>query len=115
MHAVKPGIDVDYYLFDEYELHYNEQAPNSTQVWHHHEKIWETIFIIEGELVAKWKEDREEKEQTLRAGDVVETEHTPHTFMNNTDKVVKFLVIKQVLGGENKKDLLKTDKVIDEL
>lgn len=114
LHVLKPeGINVDYYLFDEYEVHYNEQAPHSTQLWHHHEKIWETLFIIEGELIAKWKED-EEKEQVIRAGDVVETEHIPHTFINNTDQTVKFLVIKQVLTGQNKKELLKTDKILNQ-
>jgi len=64
LHVLKPeGINVGYYLFEEYEIHYNEQAPHSTQVWHHHEKVWETLFIIEGELIAKWKENGEEKEQ----------------------------------------------------
>lgn len=108
------GINVAYYLFDEYEVHFNEQAPNSTQAWHHHEKIWESLFIIEGELLAKWRVDGVEKEQVVKAGDLVETEHVPHTFVNNTDLAVKFLVIKQVLNGQNKKELLKTDKVIDQ-
>lgn len=120
LYISKPeGINVDYYLFNEYEIHYNEQAPNSTQVWHHHEKIWETLFIIEGELIAKWRVDGVEKEQVVRAGDLVETEHNPHTFVNNTDQTVKFLVIKQVLTGQNKTELLKTellktDKVLDQ-
>jgi len=50
-HIKKPeGTIVDYYLFKEYEIHYNEQIPASTQTWHHHEKISETLYIIEGEL-----------------------------------------------------------------
>lgn len=107
------GIKVDYYLFDEYEVHYNEQPPKSTQEWHHHETIWETLYIIEGELVAKWKENGEEKFQIVKAGDIIETEHTPHTFENKTETVVKFLVFKQVLSGENKRELLKTDKILE--
>lgn len=108
------GTNVTYFLFDEYEVHYNEQIPGSTQLWHHHEKIWETLYIIEGELKAKWKEDGEVKEQIVKAGDLVEVEHAPHTFTNHTDKVVKFLVIKQVLKGKNHKKLFKQDKVLDE-
>lgn len=50
------GTHVTYYLFPEYEVHYNEQIPGSTQVWHRHEKIWESLFIIEGALTAQWKE-----------------------------------------------------------
>ena len=108
------GTKIDYYLRDEYEMHYNEQVPGSTQTWHHHEQILETLFIIEGELTAKWKEDGKVIDQIVRAGDLIETENTPHTFTNHTDKIVKFLVIKQVLSGKSKKELLKTDKIIDE-
>lgn len=114
LHAIKPGINVDYYLFDEYEVHHNEQAPHSTQVWHHHEKIWETLFIIKGELIAKWRVDGIEKEQVVKQGDLVETEHTPHIFVNSTNQTVKFLVIKQVLTGQNKAELFKTDKILDQ-
>lgn len=108
------GLNVVYYLFNEYEIHYNEQKPHSTQAWHHHEKIWETIYIIDGELLAKWKEDETEKSEILMSGDLIETERTPHTFINNSDKTIKFLVIKQMLNGENKKEILKNDKVIDQ-
>lgn len=108
------GVKVDYYLRDEYEVHYNEQIPKSTQIWHHHEQILETLYIIDGELTAKWKENNEIVEEIVRAGDLIETEDTPHTFINHTDRMVKFLVIKQVLSGEDKRELLKTDKVVDE-
>ncbi|HLC82404.1 MAG TPA: cupin domain-containing protein [Bacteroidia bacterium] len=108
------GTLVTYFLFDEYEIHYNEQAPDSTQLWHHHKKIWETIYLIEGELTAKWKENSEIKQQIIKAGDLVEVEYTPHTFTNHTNTIVKFLVIKQKLTGNNNKESMKTDKVLDE-
>lgn len=107
------GTNVTYFLLPEYEVHYNEQIPNSTQTWHHHEKIWETLYIIEGELTAKWKENGQEKSEIVKAGDLIESERTTHTFTNHTDKAVKFLVIKQVLTGEDKKEILKTDKIVD--
>lgn len=107
------GTNVTYYLFSEYEVHYNEQVPNSIQTWHHHEKIRETIYIIEGELTAKWKENGNEKIETLRAGDLVETERTPHTFSNESGKIVKFLVIKQIPVGIDYREVLKNDKIID--
>lgn len=107
------GINVWYYLFDEYEVHFNEQNPHTEQTWHHHEKIWECLDIIEGELLARWRENGSEKEEIVREGDLIETEYTPHTFINNSDQVVKFLIMKQILNGENKKDLLKNDKVLD--
>jgi uncharacterized cupin superfamily protein len=114
LNTFKPeGLNVAYYLFNEYEIHYDEQKPNSTQIWHHHEKTWETICIVEGELLAKWKENNEEKFERLIVGDLIETETTPHTFTNNSDKIVKFLVFKQILSGKNKRDILKNDKILD--
>lgn len=115
LHVNKPeGARVDYYLRKEYEVHFNEQVPGSTQTWHHHEQILETLFIIKGELTAKWKEGDKIIEEIVRAGDLMETENAPHTFINHTDDVVTFLVIKQVLSGEDKTELLKTDKVVNE-
>ena len=114
LHVDKPeGTKVDYYLRSEYEVHYNEQVPQSTQTWHHHDHILETLFIIEGELTAKWREADNEVVEIVRAGDLIETERTPHTFTNHTDQVVRFLVIKQVPSGQDKVELLKTDKVLD--
>lgn len=115
LNVVKPeGLRVTYFLFDEYEVHFNEQPPDSTQTWHHHGKVWETIFIIEGELTAKWKEGNKIRSQVVKAGDLIESENTPHTFSNHTKKIVKFLVLKQVLKGRNYRGLLKKDKVVDE-
>ena len=115
IHVDKPEwAKVDYYLRKEYEVHYNEQVPKSTQKWHHHEQILETLFIIDGELTLKWKENNKVVEEIVRAGDLIETQDTPHTFTNYTDNRVKFLVIKQVLSAEDKKELLKIDKVVDE-
>lgn len=107
------GTNVTNFLRPEYEVHYNEQIPHSTQTWHHHEIVWESIYIIEGELVAKWKEGKMEREEVVKSGDFVESERSTHTFTNNSGKVVKFLVIKQVLSGQDKKKILKSDKVLD--
>ena len=68
----------------------------------------------EGELTAKWKVRYKIQKQVIKAGDLIETENTPHTFTNHTDKIVKFIVIKQVPTGVDKRDLFKTDKVIDQ-
>lgn len=107
------GTNVAYYLFPEYEVHYNEQAPHTTQTWHHHEKIWETLYIIDGELVAYWRDQEGEQSSILRPGDVVETERTAHTFANESGKVVRFLVIKRMPGGGDFSDAFKNDKVLD--
>lgn len=111
IHAKKPeGIEVWYYLFPEYEIHYNEQPAHTTQVWHFHNKIHETLFIIDGELEVRWKEDGTTRSQILKTGDLVETEKSDHTFENQSDEIVKFFALKQVLSGEDKSDIFKNDK-----
>jgi uncharacterized cupin superfamily protein len=107
------GTNVHYYLFRDYEVHYNEQAPHTTQTWHHHETIWETLYIIDGELTAQWREGSEEQSQVVKAGDLIETERTPHTFSNDSDNIVRFLVIKRVPSDQDHRETLKTDKVLD--
>jgi uncharacterized cupin superfamily protein len=113
-YVAKPeGTDVHYYLFKDYEIHYNEQAPHTTQTWHHHEKILETLYIIEGELKAQWRKDGKDKFQIVKAGDLIETERTPHTFSNESDKTARFLVVKIIPNSEDYSEILKTDKVLD--
>lgn len=100
--------------FPEYEFQYDEQQPRTILKWHHHAQIWEMIYIIEGELAARWKENGEIKEQTVKAGDVVEPGYETHTFENRTDKVVKFIAVKIVPTGEDKREMIEGDKVYDE-
>lgn len=107
------GVNVTYYLFPEYEVHVDEQLPHTTQTWHHHEKIWETLYIVEGELTVQWKENGEIKKEKVQTGDLIESEQAQHTYSNDSDKVVKYIVIKQVLTNSDKSQLLKTDKVLD--
>jgi len=113
MHVEKPeGVNVAYYLFPEYEVHVDEQLPHTTQTWHYHASIWESVYIVDGELTAQWKEDGKIKKETVQTGDLIESEHTLHTYSNDTDKITKYIVIKQVLTGGNKSQLLKTDRVV---
>jgi len=108
------GREAWIYSFPEYEFQYDEQKPRTALKWHHHEKIWETIYIIEGELVARWKENGKIKEQVVKAGDLIEPGFVSHTFENRSDKIVKFIAVKQVLSGDDKKKIIEEDKVYDE-
>ncbi|MFA5926215.1 MAG: cupin domain-containing protein [Parcubacteria group bacterium] len=100
--------------FPEYEFQYDEQQPGAVLKWHHHEKIWETIYIIEGELAARWKENGEEKEQIVKTGDVIEPGYGTHTFENRSGSTVKFIAFKQMLSGEDMGEMIAKDKVYDE-
>ena len=113
-HVEKPeGTSVDYFLFDDFELHYNEQAPHTTQMWHKHAQIWESLYVIDGDLVARWRDADGEHESTISAGDYVESERSIHTFENVSDKPVRFVVMKRMSTGKNYRETFKTDKIID--
>jgi len=114
LHAKKPeGLEVSYFLFPEYEVHLDTQAPNTSQLWHHHEKVEETVVIVDGELLVKWRENGQTNSEIVRAGDLIRSERTPHNFANVSDQIVKFIVIKQLLSGVDKSETLKNDKILD--
>ncbi len=111
--ATKPeGIDVQYYLFDDYEIHMNVQEPHTTQQWHRHEKIREILFMFEGTLMTRWlDENGDEQAREVHAGDHVDTGREMHTFENVSDKPAKFFALKMMPTGENHRETFKTDKV----
>lgn len=109
------GTAVDYFLFPEYEVHYNVVKPGVTQLWHHHTQIAEVLFIIEGELEAHWLDELGQKVMAkVGQGDLIEVQKTPHTFINSSETTVKFVVFRFVPDGKNKSELIKKDKVLDE-
>lgn len=48
------GTEVNYYIFDESEIHLNKIMPHTIQEWHFHEKIDETLLITRGKLLCKY-------------------------------------------------------------
>ncbi len=121
MQIVKPSIAVTkpegtrvaYYLFPEYEIHYNELPPNSVQPWHHHNAIEEIIFVVSGEIEVRWLEDSVIVTDKVHHGDMVRVEDTPHTLANSSDSAATFLVVRLVLSGKDNGELIKADKYLD--
>jgi quercetin dioxygenase-like cupin family protein len=110
----KEGSSVDYYIFPEYEVHYNEIKPGTVQPWHHHNQISETLFVIEGEIEAHWVDRNGQKQQKIvQPGDVIEVENTSHTFINSSNSIVKFVVFRFVPDGKDKSQIIKNDKTLD--
>lgn len=109
--TVKPdGTYVTYYIFPEYEIHYNELPPKTEQQWHYHKLIEETIYIIEGELEIHWVDNAKKEIEKVSPGDIVRVEKTQHTLLNNSDKVSKFIVFRLILSGNDKRKIIKNDK-----
>ena len=113
IHREKPdGTRVDYYLQPEYEIHYNEVPPGTTQEWHSHNKQEEVLFIIEGALEARWLEKGEKRSESVHKGDLIRVENTIHTFANISDKNAAFIVFKMILSGKDNSNTFKEDKIL---
>jgi quercetin dioxygenase-like cupin family protein len=114
IHTVKPEGDImTYFLFDEYEVIQVDQPPHTVQVKHHHEKAIETVYVIEGELVAKWEENGEDRSQKIKAGDLTEAGPQPHYYANESDKMARIMCFKRIPTGKNNREIFKNDKVVD--
>jgi len=103
---------ISYYIFKEYEVHYGEISPGVIQPWHHHQKINETLFIVEGKVKLHFLEGNNKKEKVIIVGDVVQVEDTPHTFSNPYNEVCKMVAFRFVPHGIDQHQLIKTDKVL---
>lgn len=104
------GTIVDYYIFDEFEIHLNKIEANQIQEWHNHSKISETILVTKGKLLCKYLCDEKVMMRYVMPGEVVNVGKTIHTFENDTNESVEFIVFRFVPDGTNKREIIKKDK-----
>ena len=103
---------VDYYLFDEYEIHLNSIPSGAVQEWHYHSRIEETILVTGGTLTLSWKEKNVEYTKDIHPRELVRVRKSLHTYSNNSDTDTAFIVFRFVPDGTDKRDLFLTDKKI---
>ena len=114
--AKKPeGTEVIYYIFPEYEIHFNIIAGNSIQNWHHHNIIEEVIYVISGTVEFQWIENKKKMSQTLYPGDIVRVGNDPHTLVNSAKFPATFIVMRLVPTGRDNRDIIKNDKNLDQI
>lgn len=104
--------NVDYFIFDEFEIHLNKIPPNTKQEWHKHEIIEEILVVTTGELVVKWKENNEIISRRLVKDNIARVKKSIHTIENNTNEWAEFTVFRMVPSSKDKRDIIKKDKVI---
>lgn len=104
--------NVDYYIFDEFEIHLNKIPPHSKQEWHRHEIIEEILVVNEGQMVISWKEDDAIIDRTLFKGSIARVKNSIHTIENITDNWAEFTVFRMVPTGNVKSEIIKNDKVV---
>lgn len=107
------GREAWIYSFTEYEFQYDEQQPHTSLKWHRHEKIWEMIYIVEGEVIMHWKENGVLKKHTAKAGDIIEPGFISHSLENRSDKIAKFIAVKFMPSGKDLKEIIEKDKMYD--
>ena len=105
------GTSVDYHIFDEYEIHINQVRPHTVQEWHSHARIIETLLVTKGKLLCRYqKEDGTEASRYLEKNEMVQVGTSIHTFENDTDETVEFIVFRFVPDGTDKREMIKGDK-----
>ena len=106
--------NVDYFIFDEFEIHINKIPPNTVQEWHMHMKIEEVIVMTEGELCLKWKENSNVNNEIIMKNSVIRVKKSIHTIENITNKWAEFIVFRMVPSGDIKREIIKNDKILIE-
>jgi mannose-6-phosphate isomerase-like protein (cupin superfamily) len=108
------GTQVNYYLFDEYEIHANVIAAGTVQGWHHHDRIIETLYVTSGSIEARWLEDGHVTSRRLDRGDVITVGSSIHTFANPYETPAEFVVFRLVPDGTDKREVIKNDRHADD-
>lgn len=108
------GTDLLYYIFNDFEIHYNEIHPKTCQEWHSHKDIEEVLLIINGTISYQWKQDDIIKDISLSEKDLVRTNHSIHRLENKTNQLVTFIVFRKKIGFNDDRELFKNDKQIFE-
>ena len=106
------GTSVNYFLFNEYEIHLNKIKPHSIQEWHKHNNIEEVLVVTSGEIVVWWMESDEKRFRVIEKGTVVRVKKSIHTLENRSNNISEFIVYRMILKGENNRDKIKNHKIV---
>lgn len=114
IHVMKDnGTEVNYYIFDEFEIHLNKVMPHTIQEWHFHKAIDENILVLNGNLLCKYiDENGVEKSCYATKNDIIRVHNSIHTFENDTNDVTEFVVFRFMPDGTDKREDIKADKTI---
>ncbi|MFT8312731.1 MAG: cupin domain-containing protein [Clostridium sp.] len=88
--------NVDYFIFDEFEVHLNKIPPNSKQEWHLHKIIEEILVITKGQVDIRWKENDDIMHETLVKDSLVKVKKSIHTIENTSNEWAEFIVFRMV-------------------
>ncbi len=104
------GTEVLYFLFDEYEVHWNRINPGVAQNWHWHKRINEVLLVIQGHIRVNWISRGRKTSRVLNSGNLVEFGKAVHSIENSGKTPAVFIIIKLILAGNSKRRIFKSDK-----
>ncbi len=105
---------VDYFIFDEFEIHANKIPPFTKQEWHFHQIIEEVLVVTEGQLEISWEDKNEIMHSSLFKGSMVRVKKSVHIVENNSNNWAEFIVFRMVPSGNSNREIIKNDKVVIE-
>ncbi|MEI5995119.1 cupin domain-containing protein [Candidatus Enterococcus mansonii] len=103
------GTEVDYYLFDAFEIHTNVIPAGCVQDWHVHKKIEEIIVINKGCILLEWLETDIIKEE-VRSGEIIRMNSSIHRISNKGESEAICTIFRFVSPIEDQSEVIKNDK-----
>lgn len=107
------GTKINYYIFDEFEVHSATIESNVKQPWHHHTKQSEIIYVISGKIQLEYVINDKKIKRVIKPEEIVEVENTPHTFTNPFSQACKMMAFRFIKSGKPTQHIIKSDKVLD--
>lgn len=105
------GTIVDYYLFNEYEIHLNKIPPHSIQQWHYHQQIEEVILVTKGKLKCLYIENQKIQTKIVHEKELIKVKKSIHTLYNVFDQECEFIVFRLILTEKDKRKIFINDKI----
>lgn len=105
------GTQVEYFLFDHFEIHTNIIPAGCVQDWHAHKKIEEIIVINSGILFLEWLED-DICSKEITSGQMIRMNNSIHRISNICESKVECTIFRFVAPNENQAEIIKNDKRI---
>ena len=104
------GTLVDYFLFEEFELHYNTIPINCVQDWHSHHAIEEIIVVEQGEIVVEWIENGKIFTKIVKEKEIIRMKNSIHRLSNRSNTAVECTIFRFVPQHQDYSQKIKKDK-----
>lgn len=104
------GTLVDYFLFEEFEVHYNKIPASCVQDWHSHHAIEEIIVVNQGILVVEWIENRKICKKIVGEKEIIRMKNSIHRISNRLNVIAECTIFRFVPQNQDYSQLIKQDK-----